>query len=209
MIYLSSPPAQSEIPSLQAAGFGLMLTPTHGGRRKVLAGGMTWAADNGCYSQGDKFVLSEYLEWLELMRPVQSTCLFATAPDVVGDAKATWVRSRDILPVIRSMGYKAALVAQDGLQDEALEWDAFDALFVGGTTAWKLSEPAYELANEARQHGKWVHMGRVNSRRRLMAAAVSGYHSADGTHIAFGPDKRLPELLRWLTELETQRYFVA
>lgn len=189
---------------LQAAGIGLMLTPTHSDRRRVLANGMAWAADNGCYSQGDKFVLSDYLDWLEMMRPVQGTCLFATAPDVVGDARATWERSRDILPVIRTMGYKAALVGQDGLEDIAVEWDHFDALFIGGTTEWKLSESAYALAAEASRRGKWAHMGRVNSRRRLRAAAISGFDSADGTHISFKPDIRSAQLIAWLRELQAQ-----
>lgn len=209
MIYLSSPVKESELPTMQEAGFGLMLTPTHGDRRRVLSGGMTWAADNGCYSQSSKFVPSDYLAWLELMRPVQASCLFATAPDVVGDARATWERSRGILPVIRSMGYRAALVAQDGLEGMTVEWDSFDTLFVGGTTEWKLSEAAYSLVRQARIRGKHTHMGRVNSRLRFMAALVGGYDSADGTTIAYNPGRYIPEVKRWILEAKTQRYFVA
>jgi hypothetical protein len=43
-------------------------------------------------------------------------------------------------------------------------------------------------------------MGRVNSRRRLAYAATIGCDSVDGTHLAYGPDRRLPELIGWLTE---------
>ncbi|MET7951049.1 hypothetical protein [Micromonospora sp. NPDC005324] len=32
----------------------------------------------------------------------------------------------------------AALVAQDGLKAPAVPWHAIDALFIGGSTAWKL-----------------------------------------------------------------------
>jgi len=207
--YLSSPVKQTDMPRLVAAGFGLMLTPTHGDRRRVLADGVTWAADNGCYSQGDKFVLGDYLKWLELMSEVQSTCLFATAPDVVGDAVATWERSKPILPILRAAGYKAALVGQDGLEGLEVEWGAFDALFIGGTTEWKLSKAAFDLVREAKSRGKHAHMGRVNSRQRLWAAVRGGYDSADGTTMAFNPGRYIPEVTNWLTELSMQRYFTA
>jgi C-5 cytosine-specific DNA methylase len=68
-----------------------------------------------------------------------------------------------------------------------------------GITAWKLSAAAAELATKAGRRGLWVHMGRVNSHRRLRHADAIGCHSADGTYFAYGPDKNLPKLLGWLT----------
>lgn len=181
-------------------GTGLMMTPMMGNAPDLTR--IPWAADTGCYSAGGsrEFDRDAYLRWLS-QRPT-STCLFATAPDVVGDAAATWERSRDVLPAIQALGYRAALVAQDGL--EHVDWDAIDCLFVGGSTAWKLSEPAYGFVREAKRRGKWAHMGRVNSQRRLLAAALAGYDSADGTFLAFGPDTNLPRLTAWLAELQRQ-----
>ena len=46
--------------------------------------------------------------------------------------------------------------------------------------------------------GRWCHMGRVNSLRRLRLAAQDGYDSVDGTFLAYGPDKNLPRLLTYL-----------
>lgn len=210
MIYLSSSGTKKQVQALRASGvaLGLMLTPRSFVRVALAQQYGSWAADNGCYSQGESFDLAAYLKWLEKMVPAQSNCLFATAPDVVGDAVATWARSRDVLPQIRELGYKAALVGQNGIEDLEIDWDAFDALFIGGTTAWKLSETAYRLVVEARARGKWCHMGRVNSRKRLIAAAVSGYQSADGTHVSFEPDKKIAQLVRWLGELERQERFI-
>lgn len=179
-----------------------MFTPDMG--HKMPPGAFWWAADTGCYSQGDAFDLTRYLTWLESRRQWRLTCLFATAPDVVGDAEATLARSLPVLPVIRAQGYKAALVAQDGQESLPAPWDAFDCLFVGGTTKWKLSAHAYALVAEARARGKWTHMGRVNSERRLRAARVGGYDSADGTYLAFGPDINTPRLMRWLDTLARQ-----
>jgi hypothetical protein len=47
--------------------------------------------------------------------------------------------------------------------------------------------------------GRWTHMGRVNTLRRLRFAFFHGYDSVDGTFLAFGPDVNLPRLLRYLT----------
>jgi hypothetical protein len=72
---------------------------------------------------------------------------------------------------------------------------------IGGTTSWKLGPAAAALAAQARRRGLWVHMGRVNSLRRLRYAAAIGCQSVDGTFLAFGPDRNLPELLGWLAAL--------
>jgi len=161
-----------------------------------------WAADNGCFAAGEGFRLQFFETFLESLDEYRSTCLFAVAPDVLGDAAATLKRSVPILARIRnSFGYRAAFVAQDGQENLPVPWDDFDALFVGGTTAWKLSEPAYALAAEASARGKWTHMGRVNSERRLRAAQAAGFDSVDGTFLKFGPDANRPRLCRWLSRL--------
>ncbi|MFC5005399.1 hypothetical protein ACFPIJ_47155 [Dactylosporangium cerinum] len=142
-----------------------------------------------------------YLAWLTARTAHRERCAFATAPDVPGDAAATWTRSRPVLHPIRDLGYPAALVAQDGLEHANVDWPAFDALFIGGTTPWKLGVAAANLAAAARAHGLWVHMGRVNSLKRLRYAASIGCHSVDGTYLAYGPDRHLPTLLHWLEQV--------
>jgi len=163
-----------------------------------------WAADNGCFKQPD-IDPEKYLDWLYSLKPFQETCLFATAPDVVGDALETWERSKNVLPAIRALGFPAAFVAQDGIEHwSAIPWDSFDCLFIGGTTEWKLSSDAFWLCREALKNGKWVHMGRVNSFRRILIARFAGCHSTDGTQLAFAPDKRYDQLKKWLDFIERQ-----
>src|SRR6185503_11281189 len=148
-------------------------------------------ADNACFTgryPGD----DAYLAWLAARTVHRGRCTFATAPDVVGDAAATWLRSRPVLPRIRALGFPAAFVAQDGLEHLGVDWASFDALFVGGTTAWKLGQAGARLVAEARRRGRYCHVGRVNSLRRLRYAAAIGAQSVDGTHLAYGPRRRLP-----------------
>lgn len=164
--------------------------------------GQVWAADNGRYASPKDYTDEAFLAWLRAM-PAE-LCLFATAPDVVGDARATLDLSRPMFERIREAGYRVALVAQDGLERLVVPWGAFDALFIGGTTRWKLSEAAHELGAAAKTRGKWLHMGRVNSLRRMRLAEAMGCDSADGTYLRFGPDKLIGSLQGWMTELDRQ-----
>lgn len=185
-MYLSG----KRVPNLPA-----MLTPRMGQRPLE---GQVWAADNGRYSAPEHYSDATYLDWLATM-PAES-CLFATAPDVVADAVATMALSVRMFTKIRSLGYRVALVAQDGLEELRVPWSDFDVLFIGGSTGWKLGPAAAQLAREAHEHGKWVHMGRVNSLRRMVYAESIGCDSADGTYLKFNPSGR-PDL--WVLHVNT------
>lgn len=183
--------------TLARPDLGVMLSPNV---RQHPPPGLLWAFDNGAFS--GRFNDAAWTRWLDWLRPARDRCLFVVAPDVVGDAAATWERSRPYLPRIRALGYRAALAIQDGQTEP--HWDAFDCLFVGGSTAFKLSETAWALVAEGRRRGKWIHMGRVNTISRLRAAAAAGIHSVDGTKLRYAPDFQLPILLRWLDAVNTQ-----
>lgn len=153
---------------------------------------IAWAADTGCFTR--PYDHEAYFNWLA--DKDRSTCLFATAPDVVADWDATVIAATPVLPLLRDIGYKAAIVLQNGCEE--VPWDEVDAVFIGGDNAFKLGWQAYGLAVEAKRRGKWVHMGRVNSWRRAFKAASWGCDSIDGTYLAFGPDILLPRLERWM-----------
>ena len=180
--------------AMRGGALGQIATPGSGHRVQP---GVDWCADNSAYTgryPGDE----KYLTWLAARRPYAGRCAFATAPDVVFDAAATLARSLPMLARIRAAGYPAALVAQDGLEDLPIPWNDLDGLFLGGSTGWKLGPAAADLAAQARRRGLWVHLGRANSLRRLAYAKSIGCHSADGTFLAYGPDRNLPTLLGWL-----------
>ena len=90
---------------------------------------------------------------------------------------------------IRALGYPVALVAQDGLEELHIARPKVDALFIGGTTEWNLGEGARQIAAEAKRRGVWVHMGRVNSLRRMRYAESIGCDSADGTVLKHDPNR--------------------
>lgn len=178
---------------MEAGRIGYIDTPAQGNLRPE---GVTWCADNGAFGKGypgdDGF-----LDWLARQDNRQD-CLFATAPDAICDHQRTYRRSFRFLPAIRALGYRVAFVAQNGARPYNVPWGAFDVLFIGGDDDYKLGADARELTREAKRRGLWVHMGRVNSHKRLRYADHIGCDSADGTYLTFGPDTNLPKMQGWL-----------
>jgi hypothetical protein len=182
---------------------GLLLTPdtAYAGAHyeKVMDLYPVWAADNGCFNHPNRKP-EDLLSWLD--RLPRKDALFFPAPDVVGDAKLTLDRSGPVLPQIRKRGFKAAFVAQNGIEKIQIPWDDFDCLFIGGDTTFKLSEQSQDLALEAKFRGKWLHMGRVNSYKRLKLANEWGCDSADGTYLRFTGPPGVEKILTWIKRLK-------
>jgi hypothetical protein len=151
-----------------------------------------WAMDNGAYSGFD---CAAFMAMLDKFR-ARRGCLFVTAPDVVGDGAATLERWPFWAAVIRGVGFVPALVLQDGMLAADIPWRHVGAVFVGGSTEWKLSPQAATLVAYARTRGLWAHMGRVNSAARINHAARIGCLSFDGGQYSRFPDRRIPEGLR-------------
>jgi hypothetical protein len=205
VLYCSPPTASPRVHEAMRAGL-LAYTATPG-QGNVILPGVTVIKDNGCGpgkngKPGKGWPGDERFDaWLrrdaddaELM----SRTLFAVAPDVVGDAEATLARFRHWGPRIRAYGYRVAFVAQNGLDRHLPPWGAFDVGFIGGDDAFKLGPIAERFANDCHAAGVPVHMGRVNGgRRALIAGAVFGCRTSDGTLLVNGPDKHLDYVLSW------------
>jgi len=153
--------------------------------------GWQWAADNDCFQRLDELA---YRRMLAALRGLPG-CLFVVAPDVVGcwwgTAARFWRWHEDLA------GFPIAYVIQDGQPLERVPWDLIRCVFVGGSTAYKLSADAERIVRHAKACGLWVHMGRVNSRKRVHYARQIGCDSIDGTQFSMFRDRWLPEGLGW------------
>lgn len=162
-----------------------------------------WAADNDCFND-ENFNPGKFIKMLKDLSPIRSRCLFATCPDVVGDAIATLARFQHWRKSIAGLGYPVAFVGQDGLENLDVPWEDFDVFFIGGTTEWKLSQSAVKLAREAKRRGKWMHVGRINSKVRYTFCHKIGADSVDGNTFGFGPDIAIRKFLPLLRSLDAQ-----
>ena len=202
IIYLSGVLSPGLRPHLQRPDLGLLAQP--GTMSYIHESTTVTAFDNGCFGAGEKFNVNRWYSAVERLDPTRT--LFVVVPDVVADAEGTWKRSAPLIPVVREMGFNAAYVAQNGMTVDNAPWPDIDAIFIGGTDAWKLGPEARAIAEAAHEQGKWVHMGRVNSFRRLNYAHSIGCDSVDGTYLKYSLTENLPRLLGWLDKLSGQSH---
>lgn len=163
--------------------FGQLRTPL----TAYALSGQVYGLDNGCFSKFDKKT------WLRLVEDAKQNEYpkFVCAPDIVGDARRTLELFDQFYDVIKPL--PVALVLQDGIGNFAIDWNRVDAVFVGGSDAFKISSEAINACKVAKMLGKWVHVGRVNTAQRInnwMGLA----DSIDGSGISRF-DSRLEEVL--------------
>jgi hypothetical protein len=150
VIYLANPASPAILNAMRSGRIGYIDTPAQGNRRPA---NVPWCADNGVFGSaypGD----AKCYRWLKKQHSLD-TCRFAVAPDAVGNHQRTYRRSDLWLDRVRELGVPVAFVAQDGVTSRSLDWSRFDALFIGGTTEFKLGAQARALAAEAHSKGKW------------------------------------------------------
>lgn len=177
------------------SAFGILATPGLGVPAGIKAG-LFWAADNQAFTKG--FSPDMFFPWLEKLTPYKSTCLFVACPDKVGDAKATIELYNHWRPYFGS--WPVAFVAQDGQENLPFPED-FAALFVGGSTIWKMSDAAIACIQRAQELGKHIHIGRVNWERRykhFRSLPGSKEFTCDGTRTRYGRDKAIEDWKKYM-----------
>jgi hypothetical protein len=138
-----------------------------------------FAIDNGAFSG---FPAAAFRSLLKREYPRRKLCKFVCAPDVIGSARRTLELFTAWRPQLH--GWPVALVAQDGLEHHAIPWHEISAVFIGGTTEWKMSRYAVETIRAAQGMGKWVHAGRVNTAGRWEYFEKLGVDSIDGSGLS-------------------------
>jgi hypothetical protein len=177
---------------------GVLLVPGAGNSvQSVLATGLPWAADNAAFTGFNPAAFCAMLGRVA----GHPGCLFVACPDVVGDAAATLRLFGQWQPILAALNLPIALVGQDSAENLPLAWEQFQAMFVGGSTDWKLGPGAAALVAEAKRRGKWTHLGRCNTRKRFRHAYRLECDSIDGSGFSRWPDDRIPLALRWLADL--------
>jgi hypothetical protein len=175
---------------VQHPNLGVLICPAAG--NSAPERGTVWAADNSAFSGFDEATFIQMLKRIE----GRDDCRFVTAPDVVGDHEATLNLWEKWNPKIRNYGLTPAFVAQDGCLPDSVPWRDVGAVFIGGTTRYKLGEAAAAIVGEGNRQNVWTHMGRVNTARRILYAAALGTRSIDGSGFSRFSATHLPWALR-------------
>lgn len=156
---------------------GLLLTPDRFRRDRVRPW-LPYALDNGAWQAFLDEIPLDVETWIRTAREAASTCprpLWIAVPDVVGDHLATLALWDALLPETRRLEVPLAYVAQDGSTPDDVPPGA-DLVFLGGSTDWKWRNlPSFATLDRP------LHVGRVNTPRRLRACHAYGVASVDGT----------------------------
>lgn len=154
-----------------------LLTPLT--RRKPQRPEHRFAIDNGAFSNFDA---PGFLALLERQYARRNLCRFVAVPDVVGSA----IRTLEVFSVWsqKLAGWNLALVAQDGQESLPIPWFRIQAIFIGGTTEFKMGRAAAQIIKAGKALEKWVHVGRVNTPGRFEYFEELGVDSIDGTGLA-------------------------
>lgn len=151
-------------------------------RRQRIGRTDVWAADNGCFGDFDR---AKFMAMLDEIQCAEIQPKFVTVPDVVCDSRATAERWIEWAAEFHKRNLPRAYVLQNGIEEHppeyAIPWNNLRAIFIGGDNAFKHSAWVRRCVAIARQAGRWVHMGRVNSIKRLEYAKRIGCHSVDGS----------------------------
>ncbi|WP_104992400.1 hypothetical protein [Deinococcus sp. NW-56] len=195
MLYLAS--TGSDIRSAPST-IGLMTGP---GYRSLgsIKHGRPWASDCGVYSASgqEQYCPHEYATHLDRLDPYADTCLFVVVPDHPGDGPLTFQRFLDHAHHLIGRGFPLAYVLQDGAEHLPFP-DGMGVAFLGGTDPWRARQGA-RMIRRAKEAGFPVHVGRVNSARRVRALASLGVDTVDGTYVGFrGLERGLSEIASWL-----------
>lgn len=176
--YASRTGTRRNLDALRASGWRLLVSAAGVLRHE----GFPYALDNGAWSaftQGRPF---DEAAFSRALRSMGADADWTVIPDVVAGGLASLDLSLRWMRHVLDESPRGMIAVQDGMSvaDVAGFIGPRVGLFVGGSTAWKLSTMGQwaELAN-ARE--AWCHVGRVNSCRRISQVIASGAHSFDGT----------------------------
>jgi hypothetical protein len=131
--------------------------------------------------------------------------LWVAVPDVVGDHSETrrlfGIWRHYWLEEIGRIPFPLAFVLQNGCTVDEVPWDDISAVFVGGDNDFKLRQSA-PLIDAAKERGKMIHIGRVNTHRRLRYAYDLGADTVDGTNYSMFSETHLPGALAFVRGLD-------
>lgn len=180
--YTSS--TRRNLKALRQAGWRLLISATGVHRNE----GFAYGIDNGAWTahqNGDDWNSAQYRGKFErLVSTHGKRADWIVLPDIVCGGLVSLERSLNWLGTLRQELPQAKLLipVQNGMETFDVEpWlDEQTGVFVGGDTTWK-EQTMHIWGQLCEQFGAHLHVGRVNTRRRIKLCSMAGASSFDGT----------------------------
>lgn len=176
--YASRTGTRRNLDALREAGWRLLVSAAGVLRTE----GFAYCLDNGAWSaftQGRPF---DERAFTVALAKLGAGADFTVIPDMVAGGLASLEFSLRWMRAVLDESPRGMLAVQDGMTpaDVSGFLGPRVGLFVGGSTAWKL-KTMHQWCELGQRHGAWVHVGRVNSARRIHLCSTLGATSFDGT----------------------------
>lgn len=176
--YASRTGTKRNLSALKEAGWRLLISA----RGCLRNEGMPYALDNGAWTafqQGTRFDESAFLRAVDA---VGEKADWIVIPDIVAAGKRSLDYSLAWLQRMKSLPTPLLLAVQDGMTPDDVRDYLSPAvgIFVGGSSTWK-EQTAVMWGKLSRRRNCRLHIGRVNSQRRISICAAAGANSFDGT----------------------------
>ena len=197
LAYASRTGTRRNLAALRGAGWRLLVSAAGCLRHE----GFPYALDNGAWSaftQGKPF---DERAFTVALRKLGAGADWSVLPDIVAGGLPSLELSLRWMRQVLDETPRALLAVQDGMTVEDVRpfLGPRVGLFIGGSTNWKL-QTLHAWAELGREFGCWVHVGRVNTCRRISLCHFVGATSFDGTS-ASRFSKTLPSLDRAVRQL--------
>jgi hypothetical protein len=175
--YASRTGGKRNLDALRVNGFRLLIVASGVQRDE---GWDRYALDNGAWAyhqRGEPFDEGRFRALVEKFGRRADWCVL---PDIIAGGVESLALSMTWMDWVLDRCPRALIAVQDGMEIRHIDHLIGDrvGVFVGGSTDWKLATLGMwgSLASRC-----WVHVGRVNSVRRIRMCAMAGAHSFDGT----------------------------
>lgn len=184
--YASPTGTHRNLNALRRHGWGLLVGPDrHEWRNEPVTGFAHIAGDNGawsCFQAGRAFDEDGYDRFLDWIAP-QTDCLdWLVLPDIVAGGLHSLALSLRYLNRGLSIAPRVLIAVQDGMTTDDLGplVSSNVGIFLGGSTAWKLTT-MLEWGAFCAERGIHYHVARVNTFKRMALAVAAGATSIDGS----------------------------
>lgn len=176
--YASRTGTRRNLAALRGAGWRLLVSAAACLRHE----GFPYALDNGAwtaYQQGRPF---DERAFEVALRKLGRGADWSVLPDIVEGGAASLEVSLRWMRRVLDESPRALLAVQDGLTPADVRPFLGErvGIFIGGSTPWKLAT-VDQWSQLGREVGCWVHVGRVNTARRISLCVGAGATSFDGT----------------------------
>ncbi len=191
--YASRTGTKRNLDALRQAGWRLMVSA----RGVLRTEGFPYALDNGAWTAFQRNEPFDSAAFEAAVAKLGDGADFIVLPDIVAGGMDSLTMSMRWWERLRTLpgGAKTPVVVpvQDGMQPHDLRClvGPHLGIFVGGSTEWKL-RTVEQWGRFAREKGAYLHVGRVNTVKRIALCAAAGADSIDGS----GPSRFVTELAR-------------